>query len=111
MKEQRIILPQVSPEGRPLDLTRQCLERALLRNWGGFTLSTGCGGWEHNGRVYREPVWLFDVAAEDTADNRNRLRDVATWLARQADQQAVYVRHASGDVEFIVREQQLKEAA
>lgn len=112
MKEQRIVLPRADNRGNPLDRLRASLEEHLTDIYGGYTILPANGGWRSpSGLVHREPVWIFDVAAPDTAAVRDHLREIASWLANDANQEAIYVRHANGDVEFIEQGFQERKAA
>lgn len=107
MKEARFILPLADNSGLPLDLLHVDLERELCRRFGGATITASAGIWaDNNGRVYREPGRCYDVAmADDGSPQANVLAKLFAGIAaaygRRAGQLAVYLRHASGQVEIL----------
>jgi hypothetical protein len=102
LREARINLPVADNSGKPLDTVRDQLARALAESFGGFTLTRGRGGWINaDGKLYDEPVHVFDVAAEDNADSETKLEAIADWLKVAANQEAVYVRFPSGRVQIV----------
>lgn len=91
--------PQEDNEGHSLQRVRCTAEKALAKQFGGFTTTNGKGGWvAGNGDLQREPVWLITVAYDPSVLNDERLTSVARYIGSAGKQQAVYVRYASGDV-------------
>ena len=103
MQEARIILPLRGNDGQLIDQSHTFLENALLRHWGGCTISNGLGLWKdsESGKVHREMVRIYDVAMESNPITRDVLKAVAIHACRMASQECVYVRHANHEVEFV----------
>lgn len=53
------------------------------------------------GRIFIEPVTRYDVAMDDTPANHYRLEEIAYRYGQKANQDAIYVQYASGDVELV----------
>ena len=107
MKEARIILPL---EGNSADGTRspagatvhKLLRTRLAKRFGGYTRTTGFGGWvDGEGQIVEEDVAIYDVAINPTAKDNADLRDIAVAAACNLLQDAVYFRQTSGLVEII----------
>jgi hypothetical protein len=79
------------------------LRRTLCERFGGFTAQSVFGGWlAPNGTLDEEPGTAYDVAVpEGDASCEGFLRTLARNVGAQAAQQAMYLRHASGEVEII----------
>lgn len=102
LREARINLPVVDNTGKLVDTVRDQLARALAESFGGFTLTHGRGGWINaDGRLFDKPVYVFDVAADDSEDSEMKLAAIANWLKHAARQDAIYVRYPSGRVQIV----------
>ena len=107
MKEARIILPLVgkSADGvRPPSAAavHRLLRTRLAKRFGGYTRTTGYGGWvDGEGQIVEENVAVYDVAINPTAEDNADLRDIAVAAARNLLQDAVYFRQTSGLLEII----------
>jgi hypothetical protein len=75
----------------------------LCDQFGGFTAHDATGGWKApGGAVIVEPVTCYDVACEDTAEIRERLRTMARRVKADLGQECVYLAfNPSVQVEFI----------
>ena len=111
LREARLIVPLFDNRGASLTDTLVKVEHRLTAVFGGCTVIRSVfGSWVDNGgKVFREPVYVFDVAVQDTHANRETLRAIAVFAAVHGRQQSVYLRLPSGDVEF-VREARLAAA-
>lgn len=102
MKEARLIVPEFDKRVNHLTRLHHLTAAYLTQNFGGYTRFYATGGWvDRSGAIIKEPVVIFDVAMEDTTHNEALMRGWAMFIAREADQSAVYLRHASGKVEFV----------
>ncbi len=103
MQEARLVMPKADNDGNELDLLHDQLATRLCEEFGGFTATDTRGGWidESDGRLYREPGIAYDVAMEAIEDNDETLRLIAAEYCRRSAQICMYVRLASGSVEFI----------
>lgn len=107
MKEARIILPL---EGNSTDGNRppagaavhRLVRTRLAKRFGGYTRTTGFGGWvDSEGQIVEENVAIYDVAINQTAEDNADLRAIAVAAACNLLQDAVYFRPTSGLVEII----------
>ena len=72
---------------------------AIILPWGGYTSYETIGGWNGaNGMVEGEMAVKYEVAME-RADTP-KLRGLAQYIAYKAQQEAVMIVTANGDVEF-----------
>jgi len=80
-------VPEVRNDGAPVEPEVFAeVEREILDRAEGFTLTHGIGAWRGDGTTYREPVRMYHVDGEDVD-----LHDVALYVARILDQEAVYL--------------------
>jgi hypothetical protein len=102
MREGLLIVPQRDNDGKSLQHVRHYAELALAKSFGGVTVSNAKGSWvSPSGELVTEPVWQLVAAYEPTAQNDAKLDSVARYVGHEGRQQAVYVRHASGEVSII----------
>lgn len=102
MREGLIILPQQTNEGESLDALRTATVADLVDRFGGATVRNAVGSWrDDSGKLYQEPVWELVTAYEPTPDNDALLKAIAADVGRAANQLAVYLRYASGNVEIL----------
>ncbi len=99
MREARLILPERDNDGNSLTGVHEALQDRLCDAFGGFTLTYGKGGWKNDaGLLFREAVYIYDVAVKDAGAG---LRQIAQDLRVAARQEAVYLRLPTGDVVFV----------
>ena len=105
LREARIMLPLQrnagDPNTTPIETVHTTLLEALVRRHGGCTVTRGRGLWENEGRIFDEPVAIYDVAMADNPDNDAELIADAQYYGARAGQFACYVRLASGRVKIV----------
>jgi hypothetical protein len=107
MREARIIFPT-----EPLARERTRFEHDLVSAFGGFTRTIGDGGWAgDDGKTVYETVSIYDIAMRDEFQDFGPLKNMAVEYGRRLEQEAVYVRYPSGDVEIIPLKAESKPAA
>jgi predicted cupin superfamily sugar epimerase len=96
-------LPLSDNSGNALNDVHAALQADIVDTFGGFTLTHGHGGWRDDatGKVFCEPVAVYSIAMNATPNNARRLRSLAIWHGRIADQLAVYLVHANGEAECV----------
>ena len=96
MTEAMIICP------RAYDVATANATNALIDAFGGCTVGDAQGFWKDAaGKLIAEPVETLVSAFTSTPENEATLSAIAERFGAEAQQIAVYVRHASGAVEFI----------
>lgn len=101
MKEARLVLPNKACNGVCTAATLVCLN-AVAEKFGGYTQTLGSGLWvSPDGERIAEPVRIVDIAMEENEANGLALYDIADAFREAAKQEAVYVRYASGNVQFV----------
>lgn len=105
-REAKIILPMVTNQGMPLEKVHTDLGKELTDRFGGATVSFGdLGLWAGPlGATAAEPVGVFLVAVDDTAEVKAEIAEIAERYGRRAGQHTMYVRHADGEVQFLALE-------
>lgn len=104
LREARILCPLRNNSGETIPHVAAALCEHLALHFGGYTGTQAHGGFIHpNGNFQAEPMAVFDVAIEDTAENADKLRTIAQFIAVDADQVSVYIRHANGVVELVAK--------
>ena len=100
MREARVILPLFHRDGGPIPDVHEYFKRTLASTFGGFTSTTGQGGWvkADTGELFAEPVNVYDVAMVNTPENAETLRSLALKAGSLAGQYAMYIRLPSGEV-------------
>lgn len=101
MRLATLILPTVNNDGVDQSDTHATLQHALCAAFGGYTRTMGEGGWKGPDRLYIDPVAVYGIAMDDTANNRSELESIAQYYGNLADQISVMVVHAAGDVAFL----------
>lgn len=93
MKEFKIIVPAHD------DHKLAEFEARLIRSHGGFTRTIGAGAWR-NGESFieRETVWVYTVATDASSLT---IQTLAFWALGLFEQDAIYLRHCDGEVEFV----------
>lgn len=96
MQEAMIICP------RGNDVATANATSALIDKFGGCTVGEAQGFWKDAaGKLVAEPVETLTSAFTSTWGSAEVLRGIAERYGAEAQQIVVYVRHASGAVEFI----------
>ena len=95
MREGRLVLPALYP------FVTTAINR-VVDAFGGATVTYGDGYWKPNGcSVVLDPVRIVDVAYQPSDENDAKLFDIAAEFLIAAEQKSVYVRYASGHVQFV----------
>lgn len=106
MHEARIIMPS-NGRGTPHSTNRRAhevIEGQLAAAFGGYTVSTGNGGWiDNDGNLIRDAVRVYDVAinTREIEGADAALCNIAVTAGRALNQQCVYVRMTNGQVILI----------
>lgn len=108
MRLATLILPTVNNDGVDQTDTHAALQSVLCESFGGFTRTMGHGGWSGPGKVYCDPVAVYGIAMDDSAECRAKLESIALFYGHMAGQICVMVTHAGGDVCFVQCEQVLR---
>ncbi|MGH2619839.1 MAG: hypothetical protein ACRDHG_04630 [Anaerolineales bacterium] len=86
----------------PVSFDPTTVEAKMLVAFGGFTRTDGLGGWiAPDKHVFREPVFVYALAMEDTDANLSELVALANYVKTTYSQQCVYVRKPDGAIIFI----------
>lgn len=101
MREALVILPQFDNNGSSLDDILQEVIVRLGECFSGCTVREATGYWTNGGKVFHEPVWECVSAYQPGMEGDNKLRSVAEFIGEKAEQLAVYLRYASGQVEIL----------
>lgn len=106
LREACIILPTHEESGRHLGPQHETLVRDIVQQFHGVTVVNGYGSWINpQGQVIEEPVKIYTFAATlEDKTCRLWLRVHARQLLRTTQQQAIYIRHVTGQVEIIKKE-------
>ena len=91
MNRYTLHVPLVLNDGAPTPRAAlRGIEDRLVDRFGGFTATTGTGGWKGADRAYVEPVQLYHVDT-DRYGVWDELRELAQTIATQLGQEAVYI--------------------
>lgn len=103
-KEAKIILPtspsRISPEAAKI--AHYDLRADLCKTFGGYTATTGHGGWiDGNGNCINEPVTIYTFAAEDDYGTRGLITAFAEHVRERTSEDCIYVTYPNGVVNLI----------
>lgn len=106
MKEAKILLPTHDNIGRDLQGTHHWLKKRLAERFDGWSAYGGIGGYTMaDGSLKTEAHVAYVVVAAAERDGyasaTEWLIDTAAQLARECEQEAIYLRLPSGNVEFV----------
>lgn len=73
----------------------------LVGAFGGYTESFAWGGYKADAGITEENVRVFDVACDASPQTYSDLIGLASWLAREARQDCIYLRLPTGIVYLI----------
>jgi hypothetical protein len=96
LREARIIIPLRDNEGQLVNVGR--VGSRIKEMFGGYTMVAGIGV---DANYPAEPIAIFDIAMEVSGESRERFIDLALWAGHLARQNVVYIRHASGEAQFV----------
>jgi hypothetical protein len=111
LREARIVMPYIVMltadrkevwEPKSLDAHRVLKER-ICAAFGGFTMTTGHGGWvDVRGIVHKDTVAVYDIAVDSDRDAPFELiARFAIEAGKALSQESVYVRYPNGEVDII----------
>lgn len=107
MREASFIIPTVDKEGFLSDSHVIDACGALVDAFGGVTKTYGTGYWrDDSGNLIKEPVAILTVAWEGEKDIT--FGAIAAKCAADLDQDALYIKWPSGNVDILSRSQYLK---
>ena len=52
-------------------------------------------------QIFEEPIWVYDIAVQNTPENYKKLEKDAKWLKSAAEQESIYLRYPGGRVTFV----------
>lgn len=101
MKLASIILPHAGNNSADLFMVHQLLKHELLKTWGGYTSYETIGAWRgaDEFEIVGEKAIKYEIAM-DRADTP-KFRTLALFIGYKAQQEAVMIVTANGDVEFL----------
>lgn len=101
-KEAKIVLPVLDNNGESLIHAEMWLEETLINRYGGFTKSKAYGAWKSpNGTRFTEEVTVYAVAMDDIIHVAKIFLGIAHELCEIAEQEAIYVVTANGEVHYV----------
>lgn len=95
MFEIQILIPRFDNQGNGFAAqTYKVWERELVDQMGGFTklAQTVSGGWAHEGRHYKDELFVYVVAVESIADGVKAVQ-AARYAARLFTQESIFIRY------------------
>lgn len=102
MRVATINFPKAKNDGTLLTDAAKRFAVLLCATFGGFTAIEAQGGWtSESGELFLEPMTAYQVAMEDTSANRVALLELAHFVGKEAEQQAVYMVYPDGRAEII----------
>lgn len=103
MRVATIILPNDDNNGNDISDVHAAMQTVLVDTFGGFTATASNGAWrdDKTGKIHVEPGQVYYVAMDDTAENRAKLESIALFYGHMANQIAMMVTHANGEVTFV----------
>jgi hypothetical protein len=91
MRIAQINLPVLDNNGAGMVHVHEKLQRDLCTIFGGYTVTEAQGAWMDKGKLYAEPVMVYQVAYEPNASERQKIRMVADRAGKAAKQIAMFV--------------------
>lgn len=99
--EARIIIPVFDNDGVLCNGVAANLRSRLIDQFGGYTETEAFGGYWEGIRLQSERVRVFDIACDGGVETYSTLIALASWLAREARQDCIYLRMTSGIVYLV----------
>lgn len=90
MRIAQINLPLFDNDGASLASVHENLQRDLCTIFGGYTVTEGQGAWMDGGKLYAEPVAIYQVAYDHRVTADQSVIDAAQHYGRAAKQIAVF---------------------
>lgn len=101
LKEASIVVPMADNAGEYRRPAHRNLAGGLAAFFGGYTCTSGVGGWRDGYDSQHEPVKIYTVAMEDNAYNRGAFLAFAKIAWKALSQKVGYIRYPDGSVEFV----------
>jgi len=102
MREASVIIPDCDNVGVSLAKVHDMFRARLMDHFGGFTAVAVIGGFcGDNGTRYIEPGVEYRIAADWTPELDYKLSLACSVIAREGNQESVYLKLATGEVHFI----------
>ena len=108
LTEARLIVPHNDSMGHHKPNTLDEVRLSLLDHFGGYTEIEGRGAFASGVGVIEEPISIFDIDTGTSDQATNALLKIATFVFNSFQQESVYLRHATGHVEYVKTQQQEK---
>jgi hypothetical protein len=107
-----IILPNHDNAGESTESFHRACQLTLIDTFGGFTSTQVSGGWrdELTGKVYIDQSTRYDLAMDDTAENRAKIVSLARFYGHAMKQECVFVVYPDQTVDFIDSHANIKES-
>jgi len=86
----KIHLPTNDNNGVSLDEIHAKLERALVKHFDGCTVTEGQGLWMHHGKLFKEPVKIYEIAMYGTEIKTKLFLELVHEYGARAHQLAMY---------------------
>ena len=97
-----IVLPKVGNNGEDITAAHEFIMRKACELFGGFTAIDSVGGWlDERGILYQEEGKTYQIAMVDSPDNRFKLKSIAVFAGKRANQLAMFVTYPGGAAEIL----------
>lgn len=96
----QINLPTLDNNGAGIVHAHEKLQKGLCQAFGGYTVTEGQGAWMDNGKLYAEPVMVYQAAYDPHTIPADLLREMAQFTGKDAKQIAMFI-VIDGEAEII----------
>ena len=100
LTEATIIVPRATNDGLMKPNVLEWAIHQAIDFFGGVSVHEVRGYWRDDDQLYIDHNDVLTIACEHNADSMNKLRFIAAMVQRKMEQECVYIRYASGEVEF-----------
>lgn len=87
----QINLPVLDNNGAGMVHVHEKLQRDLCAAFGGYTVTEAQGAWMDKGKLYAEPVMVYQVAYDPRIIPVDLLREMAQFTGKAAKQIAIFI--------------------
>ncbi len=91
MRIAQINLPVLDNNGAGMVHVHEKLQRDLCAAFGGYTVTEAQGAWMDKGKLYAEPVMVYQVAYEPNSTAVSQLKAEARHIGAMAKQIAIFI--------------------